>query len=75
MIDKMFKAKYDRVKLARQGAALDMSEISIPVADLIRRIEQEDQPDLTVEEAANFMKSQRFRLLYQVEGEDIKRLA
>mmetsp|Transcript_1066 Transcript_1066/g.2260 ORF Transcript_1066/g.2260 Transcript_1066/m.2260 type:complete len:887 (-) Transcript_1066:121-2781(-) len=73
MLEKMFKAKYEQMRMARRGGSVTMEEVSISMSDLIRRIEQEDQPDLNLAEAERILASQRFRMTFRAENDQIFR--
>mmetsp|Transcript_93951 Transcript_93951/g.304010 ORF Transcript_93951/g.304010 Transcript_93951/m.304010 type:complete len:898 (-) Transcript_93951:106-2799(-) len=74
LLDKMFKSKFEEMKLSRQGVAPELAEVGIEMADMARIVEQDDLQDLNMNEAQAFLKSQRFQISFRVEGERIFRM-
>merc|ERR1712032_1647461 len=67
LLEKVFKDKFEQMRLSRPGgAAPEISEVSVEMAEVIRQIEAYD---LDLDEAHNFMRTQRFRHNFRM-GED-----
>jgi len=71
LLERLFKAKTEQMKLARQGVAPELAEVSVDMADVVRQVEQDDIMDLN--EANSFLRSARFQQNFRLEGEKIYR--
>jgi len=71
LLERLLKAKFEQMKIARQGAAPELSEVSVEMADVVRQVEQDDLMDLN--EANSFFRSTRFQQNFRLDGEKIYR--
>jgi len=64
VLEKLFKDKFEQIRLSRPGgAAPEISEVSIQMAEVVNLIERYD---LDLDEAHNFMRTQRFRHNFRI---------
>mmetsp|Transcript_29080 Transcript_29080/g.50859 ORF Transcript_29080/g.50859 Transcript_29080/m.50859 type:complete len:880 (+) Transcript_29080:89-2728(+) len=69
LLERLFKDKAEQMRLARPGGeSPDIADVSIDMADVVKQIERYD---LDMDEAQNFMRTQRFRQNFRVEGETV----
>mmetsp|Transcript_153660 Transcript_153660/g.286420 ORF Transcript_153660/g.286420 Transcript_153660/m.286420 type:complete len:801 (-) Transcript_153660:182-2584(-) len=69
LLERLFKDKAEQMRLARPGGeAPAIADVSIDMADVVKQIERYD---LDMDEAQNFMRTQRFRQNFRVEGETV----
>mmetsp|Transcript_816 Transcript_816/g.1812 ORF Transcript_816/g.1812 Transcript_816/m.1812 type:complete len:891 (+) Transcript_816:14-2686(+) len=72
VLDKMFKDKLEMMRLSRPNSLPpEVGAVPIEVADVIRSIEA---ADIDMEETHTFMRSDRFRQNFRLEGERIFRM-
>jgi len=64
VLEKLFKDKFEQIRLSRPGgAAPEISEVSVEMAEVVNQIERYD---LDLDEAHNFMRTQRFRHNFRI---------
>jgi len=71
LLERLFRDKVEQIRLARPGVDIEASETPIEVADWVRAIEQHD---LNLPDADAFIRTQRFKQNFRVEGEQIFRI-
>jgi len=72
LLQKLFKDRTEQARLARPGGAEpDVSEVSVSMADLAAHVERND---LELEQAHEFISSERFRSNFRLEGERLYRM-
>lgn len=71
LLDRMLKARFEQMRMARNGKSPELSEVAIEMADLARQLEQEE--DLSVNEAHGFLGSAKFQQSFKLVGEKIFR--
>jgi DNA replication licensing factor MCM2 len=71
LLERLFKAKFEQLRLTRQGAAPELSEVSVEMADVVRQVEADEIMDLN--EANSFFRSARFQQNFRLDGENIFR--
>mmetsp|Transcript_65666 Transcript_65666/g.148159 ORF Transcript_65666/g.148159 Transcript_65666/m.148159 type:complete len:885 (-) Transcript_65666:177-2831(-) len=72
LLQKMFKDRTEQMRLARPGAAEpEVSEVPVDMEDVVRQIERSD---LEIDTASEFMRTERFRQNFKLEGDKVFRV-